>query len=172
MLEWYSTVFDARIQFKNPALAFMTYDDEHHRFAFADMNVLQPDGSDIEKSDAIGVDHVGYTLAGIGDLLENCALLKARGISPYWCIHHGITLSMYYSDPDGNQMEFQVDLLSSGDEASAFMKTGFEVNPVGVEYDPDEMLAGFRAGKPETELLSFYNGGPVSPIRGSISTMM
>ena len=31
MLEWYKTVFDARIQYQNPALAFMTYDDEHHR---------------------------------------------------------------------------------------------------------------------------------------------
>ena len=71
MLEWYSTVFDARIQYKNPALAFMTYDDEHHRFAFGDMNVLQPNGSETEKSDAIGVDHVGYTLGSVGDLLEN-----------------------------------------------------------------------------------------------------
>ncbi|MBK9163498.1 MAG: VOC family protein [Acidobacteria bacterium] len=172
MLEWYSTVFDARIQFKNPALAFMTYDDEHHRFAFADMNVLQPDGGAIEKSDAIGVDHVGYTLEGIGDLLENYALLKARGISPYWCIHHGITVSMYYADPDGNQMEFQVDLLSSGEEASAFMKTGFEVNPVGVEYDPDELLVSYRAGVSPDALLRFYDGGEISPIRGEFARLM
>jgi catechol-2,3-dioxygenase len=108
----------------------------------------------------------------LGDLFENYALLKDKGIMPYWCVHHGITVSMYYADPDGNQMEFQVDRLNSSEESTDFMINNWGDNPVGVEYDPDEMLAGFRAGKPETELFSFYAGGPVSPIRGSISTMM
>lgn len=172
MLEWYSTVFDARIQYKNPALAFMTYDDEHHRFAFGDMNVLQPNGSETEKSGAIGVDHVGYTLGSVGDLLENYASLKKKGISPYWCVHHGVTVSMYYADPDGNQMEFQVDLCSSSEEAAAFMNTGFDANPIGVEYDPDEMLAGHRAGVSSDDLLRFYDDGEVSPIRGEFARLM
>lgn len=172
MLDWYSTVFDARVQYKNPALAFMTYDDEHHRFAFADMSVLQPNGGETEKSDAIGVDHVGYTLGSIGGLLENYAELRSKGITPYWCVHHGITISMYYTDPDGNQMEFQVDLLDSSEHATEFMRTGFEANPVGVEYDPDEMLAAYRAGKPTEELLGFYNGGEISPIRGAFSKLV
>lgn len=172
MLEWYSAVFNARIQYKNPALAFMTYDDEHHRFAFADMSVLVPNGTDTEKHDAIGVDHVGYTLGSLGELFENYAMLKEKGITPYWCVHHGVTVSMYYADPDGNQMEFQVDLFDTGEKATEFIQTAWGNNPVGVEYDPDELLAGLRAGTPETELLSFYNGGAVSPIRGAIATMM
>jgi len=172
MLEWYSTVFDARIQYKNPALAFMTYDDEHHRFAFGDMSVLQPNGTETEKSGAIGVDHVGYTLGSIGDLLENYASLKEKGISPYWCVHHGVTVSMYYADPDGNQMEFQVDLFDSGQEATDFMKTSFDANPIGVEYDPDEMLAEHRAGVLPDDLLRFYDGGEVSPIRGEFAVLM
>ena len=57
----------------------------------------------------VGVDHVAYTYGSLNHLLENYAWLKERGIKPYWCIHHGITVSMYYADPDGNQMEFQVD---------------------------------------------------------------
>ena len=40
MLAWYQTVFNASVQHRNPALAFLTYDDEHHRFAFADLNVI------------------------------------------------------------------------------------------------------------------------------------
>ena len=172
MLDWYSTVFGARIQYKNPALAFMTYDDEHHRFAFADMNVLQPNGSETDKHDAIGVDHVGYTLGSVGGLLENYAELKSKGITPYWCIHHGITVSMYYSDPDGNQMEFQVDCMDDSDEAASFMQTGFEANPIGVEYDPDQLLDRYRQGILETELLSFYDKGPISPIRGRFSELV
>lgn len=173
MLDWYAKVFNARIQFKNPALAFLTYDDEHHRFAIADMSVLQPDGRETDKRDAIGVDHVGYTLSSLSDLLENYAQLSGHRIEPYWCVHHGITVSMYYADPDGNQMEFQVDCMDSGEEASEFMRVAFEGNPVGVEFDPDEMLAGHRSGKPEKELLSFYGvGGPVSPIRGSFAKLL
>jgi catechol-2,3-dioxygenase len=172
MLEWYAAVFDAHVQYQNPALAFLTYDDEHHRLAFADMSVLAPNGSETDKSGAIGVDHVAYSYGSLGDLFENYALLKDKGILPYWCVHHGITVSMYYADPDGNQMEFQVDRLGSSDEATEFMNTKWGDNPVGVEYDPDELLAGYRAGKTEAELLAFYGGGPVSPIRGSISTMM
>lgn len=33
MAHWYETVFDAKVQYQNPALAFLTYDDEHRRFA-------------------------------------------------------------------------------------------------------------------------------------------
>ena len=172
MLDWYSIVFNARVQYKNPALAFMTYDDEHHRFAFADMSVLQPDGRETDKNDAIGVDHVGYTLGSIGALLENYAELKSKGIVPYWCIHHGITISMYYSDPDGNQMEFQVDLMANGENATNFMATGFETNPIGVEYNPDELLERYRSGIPENEMLSFYDNGSISPIRGRFSELM
>ena len=29
MLEWYKFVFGAEVQHQNPALAFLTYDDEH-----------------------------------------------------------------------------------------------------------------------------------------------
>ncbi len=173
MLDWYAKVFNAQVQFKNPALAFLTYDDEHHRFALADMSVLQPDGSETEKHDAIGVDHVGYTLSSLGDLLENYAILKEQGIEPYWCVHHGITISMYYADPDGNQMEFQVDRMDSSEEASEFMRVAFDANPVGVEFEPEEILAGYRAAIPETELMSFYQkGGPVSPIRGAFAKLV
>ena len=46
MLSWYATVFGARVQYRNPALAFLTFDDEHHRFAFADLGVIRPDEDD------------------------------------------------------------------------------------------------------------------------------
>jgi catechol 2,3-dioxygenase-like lactoylglutathione lyase family enzyme len=106
MVRWYQTVFDAKVQYQNPALAFLTYDGEHHRFAFANLDILKPEVSEREHRGLIGVDHVAYTYASLKHLLENYAQLKAQGIKPYWCIHHGITVSMYYADPDGNQMEF------------------------------------------------------------------
>ena len=35
MIGWYQKVFEAEVQYQNPAIAFLTYDDEHHRFAIA-----------------------------------------------------------------------------------------------------------------------------------------
>lgn len=169
MLRWYETVFDAKVQYQNPALAFLTYDDEHHRFAFANLDVIQPDQSDADKRGLVGVDHVAYTYSSVGDLLGNYAQLKERGITPYWCVHHGITVSMYYADPDGNQMEFQVDCFGSSDDANAFMHgPRMEVNPIGVEYDPEEWLVRLRAGIPASEFLDRPIDLPVSPIRGAM----
>lgn len=167
MLTWYQLVFDARVQYQNPALAFLTYDDEHHRFALANLDVLKPDDSGNENKSLVGVDHVAYTYASLEDLFENYQQLKAEGITPYWCVHHGLTISMYYADPDGNQMEFQIDVFDSMEEATDFMRGPINAtNPVGVEYDPEDWLAQVKAGKSFSDFLTRRVHEPVSPIRG------
>jgi catechol-2,3-dioxygenase len=164
MLAWYQFVFDARVQYQNPALAFLTYDDEHHRFAMANLDVLRPDDAETGKRDLIGVDHVAYTYKSLEDLLVNYQQLKAEGIKPYWCVHHGMTVSMYYADPDGNQMEF------SAKEASEFMCGPVNAsNPVGVEYDPEDWLDQMRSGKPAKDFLMRRVHEPQSPIRGALA---
>ena len=148
MIAWYETVFEARVVHRNPALAFMTYDDEHHRFAFANLGLVEAclgDGG------------------GVGDLLETYARLKSAGIAPYWPIHHGTTLSMYYKDPDGNRMELQVDC-GTLEDATAYMESeGFAANPVGVVIDPEDLLTRYRNGASAEELIAMPDNPP-SPI--------
>ena len=161
MIAWYEDVFEACVVHQDPALAFLTYDDEHHRFAFANLNVLKPDGGDGRGE--VGVNHVAYTYASLGDLLDTYRRLKGRGIVPYWPIHHGMTVSLYYRDPDGNRMEFQVDTCTAA-EAEAMMRTeAFAQNPVGVTFDPDTLLAQYEAGSDPLALLQSPKGPP-SPI--------
>ena len=171
MIRWYKTVFDAQVQFESPAIAFLTYDDEHHRVAFLNLDIIAPraQGQDAgRRQGEIGVDHVAYTYPRLRDLLETYARLKDAGIEPYWCIHHGVTVSMYYGDPDGNQMEMQVDCYATIPEANAFMYgPSFDINPIGVEYDPDEMLARVRGGEPEEAFLTRPSDLPVSPVRSA-----
>jgi catechol 2,3-dioxygenase-like lactoylglutathione lyase family enzyme len=163
MVSWYQTVFEARVQYQNPAFAFLTYDDEHHRFAFANMEVISPD-SGASEAKRLGVNHVGYTFANLGELLDTYDRLKQLGISPYWRVHHGLTLSVYYQDPDGNRMEFQVDCCANAEEAHAFMHSdAFAANPIGVEIDPDALLAQYRSGV-SVETLLRQPEGPVSQI--------
>jgi catechol 2,3-dioxygenase-like lactoylglutathione lyase family enzyme len=163
MLQWYRTVFEAHEVSRNPALAFLTFDDEHHRFAFINLEAFRPDQPAAAAASDVGVNHVAWTFASVGDLLENYARLKAAGITPYWPIHHGPTLSLYYRDPDGNRMEFQVDACSA-DEANAYMRSdAFAANPIGVPIDPDALLAQHRRGVPAAQLLRMPQG-PASPI--------
>jgi catechol-2,3-dioxygenase len=146
MIDWYQKVFEATVVYQNPVLAFLTYDDEHHRFAFANMSVFKPDAADIGERADTGVNHVAYTYANLGDLLDTYVRLKQDGIKPYWPIHHGVTLSFYYQDPDGNRMEFQVDCLTV-EQAKAFMLgEAFATNPVGIEIDPEALLEQYRSG--------------------------
>lgn len=164
MLDWYQKVFEAEVQYQNPAFAFLTYDDEHHRFAFVNMSVITPDRAARELPSGVGVNHVGYTYASPGELLETYARLKELGITPYWRVHHGVTLSVYYRDPDGNRMEFQVDCCADAREAHAFMQSeAFAANPIGVEFDPEELLAQYRSGAPIETLLA-RPVGPASQI--------
>ena len=76
---------------------------------------------------------------------------------------------MYYGDPDGNQMEFQVDCFADNDDANAFMYRSFAVNPIGVEYDPDAWIADLETGTTPAELLTRTADLPVSPIRNARS---
>lgn len=161
MIGWYEKVFEAKVQYKNPALAFLTYDDEHHRFAFANLEVLAPTGKGSAGRPDVGVDHVAYTYASLRDLVETYARLKKLGIAPYWPVRHGPTLSLYYRDPDGNRIEFQVDCFATADEANAYMRgDAFSSNPIGVNFDPDELVEQFNRGVPEQQLLARPDGPP------------
>jgi catechol-2,3-dioxygenase len=163
MIAWYQNVFEANVVYQNPALAFLTYDDEHHRFAFANLTVFKPASDSVARGE-IGVNHVAYTYANVGELLDTYARLKESGITPYWPVHHGVTLSLYYKDPDGNRMEFQVDCCATVEEANAYMLSdAFAANPVGVAIDPEAMLAQYRNGTP-LETLLIPPPGPASEI--------
>ena len=160
MIAWYQDVFEAEVVHQDPALAFLTYDDEHHRFAFANLDVLSSEGGTADDRGQIGVNHVAYTFANAADLLDTYKRLKAAGIQPYWPVHHGLTMSLYYKDPDGNRMEFQVDCCSAAEATAFMMSDEFAANPVGVSYDPELLVARWEGGADEDNLLAMPVGPP------------
>jgi catechol-2,3-dioxygenase len=143
LVRWYCTVLGAEVVHSDDTLAFLTYDDEHHRIAIARIPGLEE-----QSAMAAGTDHIAFTYAELGDLLQTYRRLKSVGIEPYWCINHGPTTSMYYKDPDGSRIELQVDNMSTA-ETNAWMRSGeFAANPIGVVYDPEELIARYEAGEP------------------------
>jgi catechol 2,3-dioxygenase-like lactoylglutathione lyase family enzyme len=160
MKAWYINVFGAEIVHEDPALAFITFDDESHRFAIANLEVLKPGAPDDRGSNDIGVNHIAYTYANAGDLLETYARLEKAGITPYWPVHHGFTLSLYYLDPDGNRIELQVETCDSQGAFDFMRSEAFSSNPIGVEVDPNALLERYRAGAGEAELTARPDGKP------------
>jgi catechol-2,3-dioxygenase len=156
--EWYCTVLGGRVFYENPHLSFVSYDDEHHRVAFVDFAPLSARDPQTElmvkSSEQPGLHHVAFTFASLGEFLDNYVRLRDRDIRPFFCVNHGPTTSMYYRDPDGNRVELQIDNFASAEEGQAWMHSeAFDRNPIGVEYDPDELVKKFQAGVPIAELV-------------------
>ena len=151
-IDWYGRAFDARVRFQNELAAFMSFDDEHHRF------VLWDDGETTERSESAGgVDHIGFGCAGPAALADEYQRLKETGIRPTLCVNHHFTSSLYYRDPDGNEVEITCDNFPSKAECAAFMETpemaeAMQPPLFGSEFDPEELLRLRNLGAPERKL--------------------
>lgn len=148
--DWYCTMLDAYVQMSDDTLTFLAYDDEHHRLAIAQAPVqLGP-----KDPKLAGVHHIAFTFADLPTLCAKYESLKEHGVTPWWTIKHGPSLSMYYRDPDGNNVELQVDSYETLDECNEFMRGPlFAANPVGEVFDPEQLIADLHAGVELTQLL-------------------
>ena len=149
MVKWYCVVLGARIVFNaGGRLIFLSYDDEHHRIAIAASEALAE-----RPARSAGLDHIAFTYDDVAALLATYSRLKQVGILPFVCVNHGPTTSLYYHDPDQNRIELQVDNFADMNEATTLMQDQFSINPVGAEFDPDELLARLRSGVDPAELI-------------------
>ena len=150
LADWYKTLLNARIVFRNEMLCFLSYDDEHHRLA-----IVNTAGSGVRDPGSTGTDHVAYSYNDLGELLATYRRLKAAGILPHWPINHGVTTSLYYRDPDNNRVELQIDNFKTPKELDGYFQSrAFADNPVGVTSDPEELCRRYEAGEPMSSLLA------------------
>jgi catechol 2,3-dioxygenase-like lactoylglutathione lyase family enzyme len=163
MIDWYGTVFGARVVHHDNRLTFLTWDAESHRLALLRvpkaLRYLLPFARFRRKF--YGIDHIGLTVPSLERLLLTYERLKAAGITPVWAINHGLTTSLYYEDPDGIRLEFQVENFpTSAETADYFATPAFADNPIGVTFDPDYLLAQMRSGVARDELVKQGSGTP------------
>lgn len=154
MLEWWKAFLEGEARHESEFISFISYDDEHHRVAIVNFPNLED-----RAATSCGTEHFAFTYASLDDLFDQFERMKARGVSPYWTINHGMTLSAYYRDPDGNQVETQFDSMTM-EEADAFMSGPlFAANPIGIDVDFEALVARRRAGEDVATLVDYATSG-------------
>ncbi|KIM92925.1 hypothetical protein OIDMADRAFT_208471 [Oidiodendron maius Zn] len=156
MIDFYKTFLGASVAFESDQAAFLAYDEEHHRIGILAFNNLK--ASDFPVP---GLEHVAFTFESLDDLTDAYEQRKAHGILPEWCVNHGPTTSLYYLDPDGNRVETQVDNFESPEEGFAFTRSqAFLDNPIGTDFDPEDLLRRVRSGEDHRSIKRRIETGP------------
>jgi catechol 2,3-dioxygenase len=145
MVRWYGVVTGAGVQFMDASNAWTTNDEANHRVAFLSSPGL---ADDPDKSRHTGMHHSAFEYDSFADLMTSYARMRDEGIAPAFCLEHGMTVSLYYRDPDGNFVELQSDNFGDWAKSSEWMRThpDFAANPIGVFFDPEKVWAAHEAG--------------------------
>jgi catechol-2,3-dioxygenase len=156
MVGFYKDFLGAEVIYENEFLAFLSYDEEHHRIAIAAVP-----GTKGKDKMTCGLEHMAFTFSTLTDLLLAYRQRKQKDSSPIWPVNHGPTTSIYYKDPDGNMIETQVDNFENPDDATDFMKSKFfSENPIGTDFDPEDHIMRLSNEEKESDLKKRVEMGP------------
>lgn len=145
MIEWYGLVLGTQVQFRNEVAAWTSNDEAHHRIAFLAVPGLK---DDVDKIRHNGMHHCAFEYASFADLMSSYDRLRKANVEPAFCFDHGLTISIYYEDPEGNYIELQSDNFSDWKLSTEYMRTSreFAENPIGVLFDPARVYEIFKSG--------------------------
>jgi catechol 2,3-dioxygenase len=162
MIAWYGEVIGAEVNFRDGVAAWTTNDTANHRIAFLAVPGLSDDG---EKTRHNGMHHCAFEYDSFADLMNSFDRLRHRGIAPAFCLDHGLTISLYYKDPEGNFVELQSDNFGDWAKSVEFMRHSpdFAANPIGTFFDPARVFEKFKAGSDFKALQQAIRGGAYLP---------
>ena len=151
LIDWYATVVGAEVTFQDATGAWLTNDGANHRIALLCFPGFVDDP---DRETRTGMHHSAFEYASFTDLNASYLRLRDAGIEPDLCIDHGMTLSYYYKDPDGNRVELQVDNFGDWAKSTEWMRTSpeFKANPIGQFLDPEQVIADHQAGMSHAEI--------------------
>lgn len=162
MIDFYKTLVGAEVVFQDNLGAWLSNDDANHRIALlAFPNFVE----DPEKDTRTGMHHSAFEYASFDELNSSYERLKEQGITPALCLDHGMTFSYYYADPDGNNVELQVDCFGDWHRSSEWMRTSdeFKANPIGQFVDPEQVARDHAEGLAFEEIHAKARAGGYAP---------
>ncbi|WID94970.1 VOC family protein [Bosea vestrisii] len=162
MVAWYGTVVGARPNFQDANNAWTTNDEANHRVAFLSAPGL---GDDPDKRSHNGMHHSAFEYESFADLMSSYARLRDEGIQPAFSLDHGMTISIYYKDPEGNFVELQSDTYGDWKQSSEWMRSSpdFAENPIGTFFDPERVYQDHKAGQSFDDLHAAMRRGDYQP---------
>jgi len=162
MVAWYTLVIGAQVQFKDRNAAWMTNDRANHRIAFLAVPGLKDDDDKVRHN---GMHHCAFEYDSFADLMSSFDRMRKAGVVPAFCLDHGLTISLYYQDPEGNFVELQSDNFSDWTRSSEWMRSSpdFAANPIGTFFDPARVFEKFQAGIDFTSLQKAVRAGDYLP---------
>jgi len=156
LADWYAALLDGDVVFRSGVLTLVTYDEEHHRIGFGGLPSGSTELDDQHENGRPGLSHVAFGYDSVEALLDCFEKARNRGDRPVVSIHHGLTISLYYKDPDGNNVETFIDCFPTSEASMAYMRSpAFQKNPVGIPFDADKALANIKAGMNPKEATAF-----------------
>jgi len=158
MIKWYALVVGTQVQFRNETAAWTTNDDANHRIAFLAVPGLSDDADKVCHN---GMHHCAFEYSSFAELMSTYDRLRQAGVEPAFSLDHGMTISLYYKDPEGNFVELQSDNFSDWRLSGEFMRGSrqFAANPIGVFFDPARVYETFKSGTDfETLEKAIYTG--------------
>jgi catechol-2,3-dioxygenase len=162
MVAWYGRVVGATLNFQDTNNAWTTNDEANHRIAF-----LSPPGlrDDPDKRSHNGMHHSAFEYESFDDLMSSYARLRDEGILPAFCLDHGMTISIYYRDPEDNFVELQCDSYGDWNKSSEWMRSSpdFRSNPIGTFFDPERVYRAHKDGADFEALHAAMRKGEYQP---------
>lgn len=151
MVQWYEKVCGLTPVYYGEEAAWLSNDEANHRIAllaFPDLKKAE------DKGHHTGLHHTAFEYADFDNWVLNYKRLRDQGITPFVCLDHGMTMSMYYADPEGNGVEIQVDAFGDWNKSSTwvYFSEEFDANPIGFQFDPEKVLEAYLAGQGKDEI--------------------
>jgi catechol-2,3-dioxygenase len=162
MIDFYALLVGAEVIHQDAIGAWLTNDRANHRIALLAFPGFDEDE---DKERHTGLHHTAYEYASFADLNASYLRLRDAGIKPAFCLDHGMTLSYYYADPDGNYVELQMDAFGDWAWSKAWMKNSadFKADPIGKFVDPAAIAVDHAAGMPFEEIHGKAMRGAYAP---------
>jgi catechol-2,3-dioxygenase len=114
---------------------------------------MAPPGVDIGS--VARLNHFAFEYPTLKELFETHERLVGSSITPAICLNHGPTMSIYYEDPDRNNIELYYDSGYTEDDMLAFYAGGDRYILGATPFDPADLLKELRNGKSVAELIAW-----------------
>jgi catechol 2,3-dioxygenase len=162
MVDYYSVLVGAEVIHQDNVGAWLSNDEANHRIALL---AFPGFSDDRDKETRTGLHHTAFEYGRFEDLNSSYLRLKEAAIEPAFCIDHGMTFSYYYTDPDGNHIELQVDNFGDWSKSTEWMKSSqeFKANPIGQFVDPDRVVTDHAEGASFEEIHARAMAGEYAP---------